>query len=523
MPAAGARPVCAAYHPQQGASAMDITDAPTPPIEQRALLRRHSRPPGAWDEFLAWPAATSLVTLLSAACLLGGMWGVLAPVLGEAERLAPRWQVLATLSAYLGCLLAGIWAMCRVRAGNPDAVASAVVGSALAMGFGVVLGLLATHAPGWATAAGLVGALGLIGLGRGFARVAGGWQGWGPGLAILAAWSCLWPVWLGRVVVGGDEAATMAWWSVGWAALLVWGGVAASACERATDDPAGTGELLGSVTLRRVLALVSFAVCVAALGVQAHVGGLDLVGSDLLPHLLVLLVAADAIATHRAGAHPLRAALAIAVPALLAAWWSGAASGGSARGSGFAPAAVELMGGPVVLPLAAAVLGAVLAWRRRSAGPLWGGAIALLAAILAWRPQDPGIAISASGALLLAVGTWRPQWIAMGWARTSGVVVGLAAAGEAGRLLHGRAALFPGLLWLDACAVLLAVGLILAAAARRRDGLLVVAALPAACVGGWPVLRRILPDAGAWWAVWLAFALLGSGVLLAVRRARQGA
>jgi LPXTG-motif cell wall-anchored protein len=37
------------------------------------------------------------------------------------------------------------------------------------------------------------------------------------------------------------------------------------------------------------------------------------------------------------------------------------------------------------------------------------------------------------------------------------------------------------------------------------------------------VLRRILPDAGAWWAVWLAFALLGSGVLLAVRRARQGA
>ena len=501
---------------------MDITDAPTPSIEQRVLLRRHSRPPGAWDEFLAWPAATSLVTLVSAACLLGGMWGVLAPVLGEAERLAPRWQVLATLSAYLGCLLAGIWAMCRVRAGNPDAVASAVVGAALAMGFGVVLGLLASHAPGWAAAAGLVGCLGLIALGRAFARVAGGWQGWGPGLVVLAIWSCAWPVWLGRVVPGGEETTTMAWWSVGWAVLLLWGGWAVIASERASEDPEATADLLGSATLRRILALIAFAVCVAALGVQAHVGGLDLVGSDLLPHLLVLLVAADAIATRRAGAHPLRAALAIAVPALLAAWWDGAASEVSARGDGFAPAVIDLLGGSCVLPLSAAGLGALLAWRRRSAGPLWGGAIALLAAVLAWRPQDPGVAISATAALLLVVGTWRPQWIAVGWARLSGVVVGLAAASETARLLQGRGALFPGLLWLDACAVLLALVLLVVAAVRRRDATLALAALPATCVGGWPVLRRVLPEAGAWWAVWIAFALLGSGVLLAVRRARQG-
>jgi hypothetical protein len=210
----------------------------------------------------------------------------------------------------------------------------------------------------------------------------------------------------------------------------------------------------------------------------------------------------------------------------------------------------------------------VLAWRRRSAGLVRGAAVAVAAAALAWeghrplyaeagvcaalagawlswRAQRPGLvvamaaiaaglapatlvmgevlgrglprpllAVAAASALVLIAACCRIDWVGRGWARFAAWWQGLVAVGVAVHLLHGRGQAIEVVPL--ACSLLLILG----CALRRRDAMLGGAAGPALLVLGWPLVAWILPRSRSWLAVWGAFALLGAGVLLAVRRAR---
>lgn len=548
------------------------------------ILPRPSPPPGAWQEFLSWPGSTSLVTLVSAALLLAGLHGVIEPSIGVEGSTGPRWQVLGTLSAYLAALLSGIWAMCRARAGHPDAIASAVVGTAFAVGFGVVVQLIAPEQPGLALAAAIAGWLGLVLLGVGFARIAGGgWGGIGPALALLIAWTTWWPLALSSVVVsegarmstavagtGGTDVAVMAWWTVGWASLLLGLAWFIRLARPQTPLP-DERPFLQRPAMRWVLALVALLAAIIALALQAHIAGIDVALTDVVPAVVLLgLLGAELAARQAPSAR--RDALLVAVPALLSAWFTLAGWGpdetAQFRGQGWAPDAVALLGTAPGAPLLAALVALLLAWRRRAPGLLHGAALAVVAAVLAWeghrplyaeagicaalggawlawqarRPDlvvtmaasvaglapgtvvaaeligrsvpRPLLAVAAASAVVLLAATWRPAWVQRGWARFAAWWQGLIALAVAVHLLHERGQVG------EAVPLALSLLLILACAWRRRDAPLGGAAGPALLVLGWPLLSWILPRSRAWLAVWGAFALLGVGVLLAVRRAR---
>lgn len=559
-------------------------DDPLPSIGALVLPRRPP-PPDAWQEFLSWPGSTSLITLVSAALLLAGLHGVIEPSIGVEGSTGPRWQVLGTLSAYLAALLSGIWAMCRARAGHADAIASAVVGTAFAVGFGVVIQLIAPEQPGLALAAAVAGWLGLVLLGFAFARIAGSrWGGVGIGLALLIAWTTWWPLALSRVVViegarmttaaagtGGTDVAVMVWWTVGWATALV--GLAGF-IRLAVPQEAGPDArpFLARPAMRWVLVLVALLAAIIALALQAHIAGIDVALTDVVPASILFCLLAGELAARQAPSMR-RDGLLVAVPAVLSAWFTLAGWGpdetAQFRGLGWAPEVVALVGTAPGAPLLAALTAVMISWRRRSAGLRWGAAVAVAAAVLAWeghrplyaeagicaaltgawlawRAQRPGVvvamaaitvglapltlvagevlgrspprpvlAVVAASALVLIASTWRTAWVERGWARFAAWWQGTVAAGVSVHVLYERGQ--PIEVVVLACSLLLILG----CAVRRRDVALGSAAGPALLVLGWPLAVWILPRSRAWLAVWGAFALLAVGVLLAVRRARS--
>lgn len=399
-----------------------MNDADATPIHTAAAA---SEPASAWRQFASWPGATSLITLLSAALLLLGLYGVIEPSIGDETSAAPRWQVLGTLSAYLGALLAGVWAMCRARSGNPDAVASAVVGTALAVGYGVVVHLLAASQPGAAAVAAAAGWLGIIALGVGFVRVAGGlgWGALGGILATLYAWTTMWPVALAVVTarearrmpdagpgMPGTDVAVMVWWTAGWLSLLAV--LLALLLRAAKPGPAGDDRpFLATRAMHWVLALVAGTAAIVALAVQAHVAGLDLAWGDCLPHAAVLLLAANELAANAWGRSAGRDVVAVALPAACAAWialggWAPCSS--SFRGDGWAPGLVGSLGSAPVLPLLLAAGAALLAWHRRAPGLGWGALLAVLLGLMAWDVRQPLLAEGGCLAgLVAAIEAWR--------------------------------------------------------------------------------------------------------------------
>ena len=565
-------------------------DQPLPSIGALVLPRRQP-PPDAWRQFLSWPGSTSLVTLVSAALLLAGLHGIIEPSIGVEGSTGPRWQVLGTLSAYLAALLSGIWAMCRARAGHPDAIASAVIGVVFAVGYGVIIQLIAPEQAGLAWAAAVAGWLGLLALGVGFARIAGGgWGGVGSALALLTAWTTLWPLALSRTVVseaarmptavagsGGTDVAVMVWWTAGWLTVLV--GIAwliQRVCPPDVEND--MRPFLHRPAMRWVLVLVAVLSAIVVLALQAHIAGLDVAASDVMPAtILFCLLVGEVAARQRVSA--VRDGVLVAVPAAVSAWITLAGWGpdGSAqfRGEGWAPQLVGLAGTSPGAPLVAALAAVVVSLRRPSTGLRWGAGLAVITAILAWDQHQPLIAeagilvalalawlawqahraevvvmmvavatglapalqiaermlgtglprpvlaLALSTGVVLVATLWRPAWIGQSWARIAAWGHGLIAIGLAVHLLHGRGSgPLPGGLVTEGVLVAASLLLILACAWRRRDLALVAGAVPGLVVLAWPAIVWLLPRSKAWLAVWGAFALLGVGVLLAVRRAR---
>lgn len=563
-----------------------LAAVPPPPAHPSAReIRRRPPPPGPWREFLAWPGSASLTTLLSAACLLAGAWGVLADTLGEPSRIGDRWAILATLAGYLACLLGGTWAMCRARAGHPDAVASAVVGAVLAVGCGVVLDLVAPDAPLPAALAALATLAALAGLWRGWDRISGG----APSplariLGLLALWALAWPAVLGwRTATAvapagaGTDAIIMPWWFAGWALLLAPLLLAWWQAQRGSDPWAGQGRpYLGRPAMRWVLLLVVAVAAVAALAVQAHVAGLDLAWTDLAPQAAVLLAAANELRARAVGNRGGRDALAVAALPWLAAC---AALGdalpplSSVRGEGWAPATVELIGASPMLALFAAALALGAWWRRRSPGLLAGIGLAACAGVVLWDPRHPHLAevLAVAGLQVAVAAAWHRRFeLAMNAATLACASLGagdlvrgfapgaprpllatiaggwclLAWAGWrpelAQRSLVQLTAWLLGFMAAGATAWLLsgdgawgreawgALAFAVATAVliawcgwRRRDASIVLALAPGGLVAAWPALVWLLPRNRAWLGVWAAFGLLAGAVALAVRRVRR--
>lgn len=554
------------------------------PARGRPAPSAFDRPLPGWREFAAWPGSASLVTLCSAACLLGGLWGVLEPTLDDPQRIADRWSVLATVAGYLGCVLAAVWAMCRARAGNPDAVAAAVVAAALGVGYGLVLHLIAPDdSAGGAIAAG-VGLLGLAGLWRGWVRAAGAARSAASApLAAIMAWAVAWPAVLGwRTAIavapagGGTDTPVMAWWAAGWLVLLgALAGLLAAAIRGGDPWSHRDRPFLSRPAMTWVLALVAAACATAALGVQAHVAGLDLLRTDLLPHLAVLVLAGNELRRRAAGAHAGRDAVAVAaipwVAALMGLGGGGVSGLDLVRGDGWAPWLVQAASSAPGLPLGMTVVGGLLAWRHRSGGLAIGSALALTAGVLGWEPRHPLIAESlATACLVVAAGGWtrgradvaaaassaaaacagssrvvdellhhrgavavpvyagcaavvawaglRPSAVSANAAQLAAWILGLFGAGVALAVAAGglRA---DGLAW---SAVAVAVVLTAWSGWRRRDPLIASAAVPAVLAVAWPLLARLVPRQRAWLGVWAAFGLLGAAVWVAIRRARAG-
>nr|MBA3939429.1 hypothetical protein [Planctomycetota bacterium] len=277
--------------------------------------------------FIAWPGAASLITLLSAACLLGGAWGLLAPTIGDPAQVTGRLAVSGILATYLAALLGVVWAMCRWQPANPDGIAASVVGAAFTIAAGLTLDLVATDRP-YITL--LLGAGGL-----GLSVVA--WRTWnratirpaatgpaGPGTAeepatpralrlpllLIAGWSFLWPGAMGLNAAltpvgaaGPDRGlAPMTLWLPGWwlvlaAALLL---VVALARGAAPWSAAERG-FLARPAMRWVQALVMLAAAGLHQFVLGYTAGLDLAWSDFAPLAALLLIVGSEL---RAAARP---------------------------------------------------------------------------------------------------------------------------------------------------------------------------------------------------------------------------
>jgi hypothetical protein len=548
----------------------------TPPI-------RRLRPatPDPLASFLAWPGSSSLATLLSAACLLGGLWGVLAPTIGDEATTSPRWSVVATLAAYLLCLVGAIGLMCRLRPGNPDAVAATVVGVPLTIGLGVVLGLIAPHQPGlalWAGAGALAMATGLWLVWR---RVVGGIPDrWTAGLlATLVLAGITLPILLGLVAGGFDRAvrsaghaitisATFSWWSG--SALVVFtllGLVLAGALR--TTWVMSTLPFLQRPALRWLLVLVAAATTELALWIAGYSVGLDLCLGDLLPHLVLLAVIANELRAR--AAVWLNAELPLAlVPALVALVV--AITGTDAarmpetavRGSGIL---VDLWQTWSSLPLAltwSTCLLALLAWRRGSVAIGTGAFAGLLILVLAgtgtWRWAETILVM----AIALAGLGWRVRRPAMLLTAVMLAEVAIVLLPVVGAALRACAVPTTSALLLVASGTVLVAGawrpqLVSPAVARCATWLVLIGLLsltgrllgnaPRRWAGGsvlatalillawrrrdphlcWPllppaivVLPDLLPRQRAWLGVWAAFALLAGAVGLAWRSARRG-
>ncbi len=396
--------------------------------------------------FIAWPEAASLITLLSAASLLGGAWGLLAPTIGDPGQVTGRLAVSGILATYLAALLGVVWAMCRWQPANPDGIAASVVGAAFTIAAGLTLDLVATDCP-YVTL--LLGAGGL-----GLSLVT--WRIWNRAtsaapatgraeavavpvpltphalrlpLLLIAGWSFLWPGAMGlnasltpTGAAGPDRGlAPMILWLPGWWLVLAAALLLVVALARgATPWTAAERGFLARPAMRWVQALVMLATAGLHQFVLGYTAGLDLAWSDFAPLAALLLVLGNEL---RAAARPglpgtLRDCLAFALPGaglvalVLAATPAAIRVPTGDSGDWLIQAALRATVSPEATLLLLTAGGAELWLHRRRNGLALGSLAALLTAVLIWDAHDgPGMhpaaaAVTAAVAAILWA-AWR--------------------------------------------------------------------------------------------------------------------
>lgn len=522
--------------------------------------------------FLDWPATPSLATLLSAACLLAGAWGLVAPTIGDPEQGWARLAVVGVLSAYAAALLGVVWALCRLEHGNHDGIAASVVLVAGTVGIGATLDLICVERP-WATSA--LAAGGLI---AAFA----GWRRWdhatggatprelrGP-LAVLLAWSFAAPAVMGlRLALVDDPSRAvhaMAIWLPGWWLVLLAGTVALLALALGAAAWSDRERpFLSRPAMRWVLLLVLLAACGAHQWVLGYSANLDFAWLDVLPLAALLALLGNELRAAAAGGDVPRDAAAVAGPAAAVAplTWLGATAPAADdtlnRGEGALRLAVAITQSPVAIMLWLAAAAFALHALTRRPGLLAGAAFACAGAVLV-RGAEHGAGVDAVGAaatLAIAGALWavtarrwrmlltaalaveaaacalpalRPTLAAMHLSPVEGWILGAAATVmTAGSVLPWLVPRTPMRLAAWALAALSTLAALRLGATAAHATLAALAAL--ACVLSWwrrgdlallaPILLpaaaaapHLMPRNKAWLGVWSAFALLGATIAL---------
>jgi hypothetical protein len=429
----------------------DAPSSPLPPPRRRAadprscptavLTRRirHTPPNDAGEcvsGFLALPAAASLTVLVSAACLLGGLWGVLAPTLGDAALVDGRFAAGGSIGAYLAALFACVWLLLRWQRGNHDAIGPAVVSAAFLPGLGITIDLIAADRP---TGAGLLAAGGLL-LGLLL------WRGWRQATAtgmpsaprdrlpavllLLLAWNMLWPVLQGAL--RADEAAKLAtgqaWggphafslWLPGWVSALIAGGLLLHAAALGPSPWRDAGQpFILRAGMRWVLALTLFTASVLHQWCLAHVSGLDLHCADGLAPVALLSLTLNELRARAVARGMVRERVLMIALGTLGLWLGIAAADQAPSEDDGIPLWVRTIMAEFLAPapvlIMAALTASALGLRRGSSALTWGAAWPLLAAVLVWHAGSGWAGLNwaagvIAGALLLCGWScWRQR------------------------------------------------------------------------------------------------------------------
>jgi len=547
-----------------------LESQPTPADPRRTTTRvvRRGRPLPGQSTFLAWPAASSLIFLLSAACLLGGAWTVFTSLGIDPEQLRERLALIGTVHLYELALVAVAVVLCRFQRANPDAIGPVILGACFLVGSAVTLDLVSIDAPYVTLAFGAIGLLLMCAKGLVLARLGGGASHMLlllP-LALLMSWNLLWPgvmgLYLHHTVSG---LASTAWWMPGW--IVVLAATALLVIGIVRDDGVGIERLrpfLRRSTLRWVLGLAIAGCSAIHLQVLGYLHSLDVTLGEALPMLALLCLGAVDLRHRAAGRAKELDRVLLALPCGLAlaailAEEHGVMSNPQASGVVFAPALVLLAYAALVWRLghhrgqtewrwvaaAAGALG-VLLWGATSSPSsfnwsLTGVAITAGMALRAVQRRQP-IALVKALVIATAIGLLQPSAISWQVAHSMlplatlvtaiGVVVLVVA------LTWGaerRAAVVRLALWL------VTIGVVLSCAKHGALSLVALAGggvLVAVHVIAWwrtrdawtllslsvpAVLVALAPENKGWLAVWAAFILLAAGVWMSWLRIRAQA
>ena len=548
-----------------------LDPVPPPPLKPNDPRRitthvmRHDKPLPGQSAFLAWPAASSMVFLLSAACLLGGAWTVFSNLGIDPDVVHERLAMIGTVHLYELALVAVALLLCRFQRANPDAIGPVILGACFLVGSAVTLDLMSIDRPYVTMTCGAIGLLLACAKGRVLARIGGGAS---PALLLIPlmmmmSWNLLWPAAMGLYLhYSASGLASAAWWMPGW--IVVLGATALLVVGIVRDDGVGIERVrpfLRRSTVRWVLGLAIAGCSALHLLVLGYVHSLDVTLGEIFPVIALLCLGAVDLRHRSAGRAPAIDQAVLVLPAILALVATirhehGVMSNPHVAGAVFTPALV--MAGYAAALWCLGRHRAQQDWRWIAGGSaavcvlLWGSpthlanfnwsmttlAITIALAVRAWllgQPEAFAKFLTATATILLI----HPQAIL--WQVDHGIspvgslltVVGVVVLSvvltwhDGARPAATRLALWlltAGIMVLcggkGAMSALAVVGAVLLMAVhagvwwRLRDGwCLASLMLPLAALV--PVL---MPTNKGWLAVWAAFALLAIGV--AVSRAR---
>ncbi len=548
--------------------ALDPVPPPSPANDPRRITThvvRGGRELPGHSAFLAWPAASSMVFLLSAACLLGGAWTVFSALGIDPDQVRERLGMIGTVHLYELALVGVALLLCRFQRANPDAIGPVILGACFVVGSAVTLDLVSIDRPWWTLLVGGIGLLAAVGKAKVLRHIGGGASALLllTVLSLLVAWNLLWPAAMGLYLhYSTSGLASAGWWMPGWIVVLVATALLVVGIVR--DDSVGIERLrpfLRRATLRWVLGMAIAGCSALHLLVLGYVHSLDVTLGEILPVIALLCLGAADLRQRAAGRAPGIDEVVLVVPLILAlvamvTQDHGVMSNPHAEGAVFTPALV--MAGYAAALWSLGRHRAQTGWCWIAGGAaavcvlLWGApvkpldyhwgmtalVITLALTVRAWRRNEP----EAFTKFLLAAVTIlviHPQAIL--WQvdhgispigsllAVSGVVVlSVALTWHAG----ARPAVVRLALWLLTAGMLTLCGGKGAASASAMVGAVMLLAVHAGVVwrvrDAWCLGSLLLPAAAlapvlmptnkGWLAVWAAFALLAVGV--AVSRAR---